>query len=51
MEAPPTTEEAQYTPKQFMVERKTSAGLEFLVQWEDYPEEKDCTWEMEAAML
>ena len=41
----------EYTPKQFMAERKTSEGQHFLVQWEDYPQEKDWTWETEAAMM
>jgi len=45
------TEDEEYTPMQFMAERKTAEGLEFLVQWQDYPEEKDWTWETEAAML
>ncbi len=41
----------EYTPKQFMAERKTPEGLQFLVQWDDYPQEKDWTWETEAAMM
>lgn len=41
----------EYTPKQFMAERKTAEGLQFLVQWQDYPEEKDWTWETEIAMI
>ncbi|PMD24277.1 hypothetical protein NA56DRAFT_746430 [Hyaloscypha hepaticicola] len=46
----PCVEDEEYTPKQFMAERKTPEGLQFLVQWEDYPQEKDWTWETEAAM-
>jgi hypothetical protein len=44
-------EDEVYTPKQFMAERETSEGLQFLVQWEDSPQEKDWTWETEAAMM
>jgi hypothetical protein len=47
----PCLEDEEYTPKQFMAQRKTSEGLQFLVQWEDYPQEKDWTWETEAAMI
>ena len=47
----PSLDDEEYTPKQFMAERKTSEGLQFLVQWRDYPEEKDWTWEMETAMI
>jgi hypothetical protein len=47
----PSLDDEEYTPKQFMAERRTSEGLQFLVQWRDYPEEKDWTWETEAAMI
>jgi hypothetical protein len=47
----PSLDDEEYTPKQFMAERKTSEGLQFLVQWRDYLEEKDWTWETEAAMI
>jgi hypothetical protein len=47
----PSLDDEEYTPKQVMAERKTSEGLQFLVQWRDYPEEKDWTWETEAAMI
>jgi hypothetical protein len=44
-------EEMEYTPKQFMAERKAAQGLQYLIQWEDYPDEKDWTWETESAMM
>ncbi len=47
----PCVEDEEYTPKQLMAERKTPAGLKFLVQWEDYPQEKDWTWETETEMM
>lgn len=44
-------EDEEYTPKQFMADRKTCEGLQLLVQWADYPEEQDWTWEPESAMM
>jgi Chromo (CHRromatin Organisation MOdifier) domain len=47
----PNLEIEEYTPKQFMAEQKTHEGLQFLVQLQDYPEEKDWTWETQPAMI
>lgn len=36
---------AEYIPKRFVAQRDTPDGHEILVEWEDYPDEKDWTWE------
>jgi hypothetical protein len=36
---------AEYIPKRFVAQRDTPDGPEILVEWEDYPDEKDWTWE------
>jgi Chromo (CHRromatin Organisation MOdifier) domain len=36
---------AEYDPKRFVAQRDTPDGPEILVEWEDYPDEKDWTWE------
>ena len=40
-----------YVPKRIVAERKIPDGLELLIEWEDYPEEKDWTWESEKLMV
>lgn len=34
-----------YIPKRFVAQRQTPDGAEILVEWEDWPDEKDWTWE------
>ncbi|KAE9371060.1 hypothetical protein N431DRAFT_425747 [Stipitochalara longipes BDJ] len=36
---------AEYVPKRFAAQRETPDGPEILVEWEDWPDEKDWTWE------
>jgi hypothetical protein len=38
-------ETAEYVPKRFVAQRETPDGPEILVEWEDWPDEKDFTWE------
>jgi 2EXR family/Chromo (CHRromatin Organisation MOdifier) domain len=38
-------ETTRYVPKRFVAQRETPDGPEILVEWEDWPEEKDYTWE------
>jgi hypothetical protein len=38
-------ETAEYVPKRFVAQRETPDGPEILVEWEDWPDEKDWTWE------
>ena len=38
-------ETAEYVPKRFVAQRETPDGSEILVEWEDWPDEKDFTWE------
>jgi hypothetical protein len=38
-------EAAEYVPKRFVAQRETLDGPEILVEWEDWPDEKDFTWE------
>jgi 2EXR family/Chromo (CHRromatin Organisation MOdifier) domain len=38
-------EPAEYVPKRFVAQRETPDGREILVEWEDWPDEKDWTWE------
>jgi hypothetical protein len=38
-------EAAEYVPKRFVAQRETPDGPEILVEWEDWPDEKDWTWE------
>jgi hypothetical protein len=35
----------EYVPKRFVAQRETPDGPEILVEWEDWPDEKDYTWE------
>lgn len=44
-------EEDGYVPEKIHSERETANGMEFLVQWEDYPNEEDWTWEPEETMV
>ena len=47
----PEDEGEDFIPEQLMAQRKADDGVEFLVRWEVYPNEKDWTWEPESAML
>ena len=38
-------ETSEYVPKRFVAQRETPDGPEILVEWEDWPDEKDWTWE------
>jgi len=38
-------ETSEYVPKRFVAQRETPDGREILVEWEDWPDEKDWTWE------
>ena len=38
-------ETSEYVPKRFVAQRETPDGPEILVEWEDWPDEKDYTWE------
>lgn len=40
-----------YTLKRFVAQRETPGGSEILVEWEDYPNEEDWTWEPEDNLL
>ncbi|KUJ12895.1 uncharacterized protein LY89DRAFT_737795 [Mollisia scopiformis] len=40
-----------HVPERLMAERETPLGLQYLIQWEDCPEEKDWTWEPQDVIL
>jgi len=40
-----SSEGVVYVVEKFLAERQTPQGLEILVQWEEYPNEEDFTWE------
>jgi len=42
--------EAVYVPERIVAQRESPSGLEYLIEWEDYPEEKDWTWEPEQSI-
>ncbi|KAN0095994.1 hypothetical protein V8E51_014799 [Hyaloscypha variabilis] len=44
-EAAGDEETSEYVPKRFVAQRETPDGPEILVEWEDWPDEKDWTWE------
>ncbi len=44
-------EPAEYVPKRFVAQREIPDGPEILVEWEDWPDEKDFTWEPVSNLL
>ncbi|KAH6681678.1 hypothetical protein B0J14DRAFT_220594 [Halenospora varia] len=40
----------EYIVAEFIKQKETPEGLEILVRWEDYPDEKDWTWETEESL-
>ncbi|KAE8449162.1 hypothetical protein EG329_008546 [Mollisiaceae sp. DMI_Dod_QoI] len=44
-------EEDEYVPERIIAERKITEDIEYLICWEDYPDEKDWTWEPEENIL
>ncbi|KAF8861941.1 hypothetical protein BDZ45DRAFT_671503 [Acephala macrosclerotiorum] len=44
-------EEQQYAVERILEERTTLEGVQFLVQWEGYPDEKDQTWSSENLII
>ncbi|CZR54670.1 uncharacterized protein PAC_04554 [Phialocephala subalpina] len=47
----PQDDDGVFIPERIMAKRDDGEGLEYLIKWENYPDEKDWTWEPKDNML